>query len=230
MTAEAATKDALLHHLRHAAALGLWRAGAVRVNVEEPFTLASGKQSPIYINCRRLISSPAFLGLFTAVAATLVEAGELRFDAVAGGETAGIPFAAYLARDTGKPMLYVRKQPKGYGIASRVEGVLPCAAADGGDRPRVLLVEDLITDGGSKLGFIDALREAGAVVEDALVLFDRQQGGLDTLAGHGVCLTAVTDLETALAVGTATGALDETTLATVRAYLTDPDGWNAARA
>ena len=215
--------EALLHHLRQAAALGLWRAEAVRVNVQEPFTLASGKKSPIYVNCRRLISSPALLGLFTAVVGVLKEEGALAFDAVAGGETAGIPFAAYLARDTGKPMLYVRKKPKGYGIASRVEGVLP-AVAEGS--PRVLLVEDLITDGGSKVGFIEALREAGATVEDALVLFDRQQGGAETLAQHGVRLTSVTDLTTALAAAEGAGTLNAEDLAAVRAYLADPKGWS----
>jgi orotate phosphoribosyltransferase len=216
-------QEALLHHLRQAAALGLWRAEAVRISPEEPFTLASGKKSPIYINCRRLISSPAFLGLFTAVAHTLVETGRLTFDAVAGGETAGIPFAAYLARDTGKPMLYVRKQAKGYGIASRVEGVLP--AGRSGQPPRVLLVEDLITDGGSKIGFIEALREAGAVVDEALVLFDRQQGGGDLLGDHGVQLTAVTDLATTLGAAETAGTVAAEALAAVRAYLADPEGW-----
>jgi orotate phosphoribosyltransferase len=206
-----------LHHLRRAAALGLWRAEAVRINVAEPFTLASGKTSPIYINCRRLISSPAFLGLFTTVAATLVETGALAFDAVAGGETAGIPFAAYLARDTGKPMLYVRKKAKGYGIASKVEGVLPRAQA--GRPPRVLLVEDLITDGGSKVAFLDALREAGAVVEDALVLFDRRQGGAETLHQHGARLTSVTDLDTTLTVAEESDLLPLGDLEAVRAYL-----------
>jgi orotate phosphoribosyltransferase len=215
--------ETLLHHLRQAAALGLWRAEAIRVNVQEPFTLASGQHSPIYVNCRRLISSPAFLGLFTAVVGVLQEEGALAFDAVAGGETAGIPFAAYLARDTGKPMLYVRKKPKGYGIASRVEGVLPTVAEG---PPRVLLVEDLITDGGSKVGFIEALREAGATVEDALVLFDRQQGGAETLAEHGVRLTSVTDLATALAAAEGAGTLDAEDLAAVRAYLADPKGWS----
>jgi len=220
-----AVQTALLQHLRRAAALGLSQAEAVRVNPEEPFTLASGKKSPIYINCRRLISSPAFLGLFTAVAGALVESGDLAFDAVAGGETAGIPFAAYLARDTGRPMLYVRKKPKGYGIASRVEGVLPDAD---GQPPRVLLVEDLITDGGSKLGFIDALRETGATVTDALVLFDRQQGGSETLAGHSVRLTSITDLTTTLEAGAEAAALTAEQLQEVQDYLADPDEWSAA--
>ncbi len=121
---------------------------------------------------------------------------------MAGGETAGIPFAVALAGDLAKPVLYVRKKPKDYGIATRLEGELPFPGA------RVLLVEDLITDGGSKLTFIEALRDAGAVVEDALVLFDREQGGTEVLATQGVRLHSVTDRKTAFAVGHSAGLLD----------------------
>ncbi|MCB1035775.1 MAG: orotate phosphoribosyltransferase, partial [Acidobacteria bacterium] len=160
----------VLARLREAAALMFWEVEAVRIRLEDPFRLASGNFSPIYINCRRVISEPAFMALFVAAGRTVLERAGVEVEAVAGGETAGIPFAAYLAQGMGRRMLYVRKQAKGYGIASKVEGHVRA-----GDR--VLLVEDLITDGGSKLGFLDALREAGGRVTDGLVLFDRQQGG-----------------------------------------------------
>ncbi|NJL29343.1 MAG: hypothetical protein HC897_16380, partial [Thermoanaerobaculia bacterium] len=107
-----------------------------------------------------------------------------RPQAIAGGETAGIPFASYLAAALGLPLVYVRKKPKDYGIASRVEGRLERGA-------RVVLVEDLITDGGSKLGFLDALAEVGGEVGHAVVLFDREQGGREMLAERGVALHAV---------------------------------------
>ncbi len=144
----------ILPRRRQAAALVFWEAEAVRLNLQKPFELASGNRSPIYINCRQVISDRAFMALFVAAARSILERADASFDAVAGGETAGIPFAAYLAQGLDLPMLYVRKKAKGYGIASKVEGKLP----PGG---RILLVEDLITDGGSKLGFVDALREAG---------------------------------------------------------------------
>jgi orotate phosphoribosyltransferase len=192
--------DEILARGRELMALMLWEKGAVKVNLEEPFTLASGAQSPVYVNCREVISDPVFMQLFTALSRSLLERREVAFDALAGGETAGIPFAAYLARDVGKPMLYVRKKAKGYGTASRVEGRLEPGA-------RLLLVEDLITDGGSKLTFIEALREADGGVEDALVLFDRHQGGEALLARHGVRLHALCDRTTALTVAEQAGIL-----------------------
>jgi orotate phosphoribosyltransferase len=81
-------------------------------------------------------------------------------EAVAGGETAGIPFAAWIAERLSLPMAYVRKQPKGFGRNARIEGDVPVGK-------RTLLVEDLTTDGGSKIQFATALREAGALCDQA---------------------------------------------------------------
>lgn len=216
-------KGPILSRLRQAAALCLWEKGAVKVDTRKPFRLASGNLSPIYVNCRAMISDPEFLRLFGAVAALVLDRRGARFDAIAGGETAGIPFAYSLGRDLGKPTLYVRKKAKDYGIATRLEGELPAHGA------RVLLVEDLITDGGSKMTFIEALRTAGAVVEDALVLFDREQGGTELLAGQGVRLHSVTDRRTAFAVGHSAGLLDESAVSSVDDYFRDPGAWHAAR-
>ena len=214
--------ESILSHLRRAAALYLWRLDAVRVRAEEPFCLASGNHSPIYVNCRRAISEPGFMQLFCAAASMICQRRRLTVEAVAGGETAGIPYAAYLAQALARPMVYVRKQAKGHGIASRVEGHLTPGA-------RVLLVEDLITDGGSKLGFLDAVAAAGAEVRDVLVLFDRQQGGSELLASRGVTLHAVADRATALAVGRAAGVLSAEAADEVRAYFQDPEAWHRAR-
>ncbi|MEL7058708.1 MAG: orotate phosphoribosyltransferase [Acidobacteriota bacterium] len=210
--------DEILRHLSLSLSLVLWREGAIRVSVDEPFRLASGLLSPIYVNCRQVISVPSFLRLFTAVAGPLLEGAEAEFDAIAGGETAGIPYATALATAVGKPCLYVRKKAKDYGVATRVEGRLEAGW-------RVLLVEDLITDGGSKIGFLEALRGAGATVSDALVLFDRQQGGAATLAQHGVRLHAATDRTTAFAAASAAGLIDDKARDSVEAYLRDPEAW-----
>lgn len=218
--APADLSSAILRRLREAASLALWRHGAVQVRDDPPFRLASGNASPIYVDCRRPISDPDFLRLFTATAGLLLEGAD--FDVVAGGETAGIPYAAYLAQAVGKPMIYLRKKAKGYGTTSRVEGALEAGS-------RVLLVEDLITDGGSKIGFLGAVRDAGCTVGDALVLFDRQQGGGDLLAGHDVRLHAVTDRATALAVARDEGLLGEDELESVAAYFRDPQAWHEAR-
>lgn len=216
------SRDEELGPLREEVAESLWRAGAIRIEVERPFELASGNHSPIYVNCRSMISDPEFMHLYTRAARAILEAAGATLDAVAGGETAGIPYAAYLARDLDKPMLYVRKKAKAYGVASRVEGRLEPGW-------KVLLVEDLITDGGSKLGFIEALRAAGAEVAEALVLFDRQQGGAALLATEGVRLHAVADRATALAVGQRRGALSAAARDEVDRYFADPAAWHADR-
>lgn len=215
-----ALRPAILRRLREATSLALWQHGAVQVRDDDPFRLASGNFSPIYVDCRRVISDPVFLGLFTATSGLLLE--DTAFDVAAGGETAGIPYAAYLAQSVGKPMIYLRKKPKGYGTTSRVEGALTAGS-------RVLLVEDLITDGGSKVGFLDAVRDARCTVTDALVLFDRQQGGADLLAAQGVRLHAVTDRATAMGVARAEGLLDDEALDSVESYFRDPQAWHGAR-
>ena len=211
-----------LDRLRDAAALLLWQYEAIRVRPEEPFELASGNRSPIYVNCRRLISEPVFLGLFTAASRLLLELRGGLPDVVAGGETAGIPFASVLAAALGRPMVYVRKKAKGYGLASRVEGHVAAGS-------RVLLVEDLITDGGSKLGFLDALAEAGGEVRDALVVFDRQQGGAELLGEREVRLHAVTDRGAALAAGLDAGLLDGAARRSVEEYVAAPEAWHRER-
>lgn len=219
---EATLADRGLDRLREAAALLLWRYEAVQVRPGEPFRLASGNASPLYVNCRRTISEPAFMDVFVAAARLICERAGVAPDVVAGGETAGIPYASYLAAALGRPLVYVRKKPKGYGTGSRVEGHLEPGS-------RVLLVEDLITDGGSKLGFLDALAEAGASVRHALVLFDRQQGGAATLAARGVALSSVTDLETTLRTGEEAGLLTAEARRSVDAYLNDPAAWHRER-
>ncbi|MCG8462059.1 MAG: orotate phosphoribosyltransferase, partial [Holophagales bacterium] len=149
----------LLSRLRQAIALLMWERGAIKVSSESPFLLASGNHSPIYVDCRRVISDPSFLRFFSATAVLILERRGAQHDVIAGGETAGIPYGSALAISLGMPLVYVRKKPKSYGTASRVEGSFAAGS-------RVLLVEDLITDGGSKLGFLEAIEEAEGKVTD----------------------------------------------------------------
>jgi orotate phosphoribosyltransferase len=199
---------------------------AVHFNARDPFTLASGLPSPTYIDCRKLISFPRIRSVLMDFLAVTVlrEAGFEAFDNIAGGETAGIPFAAMVAERLALPMTYVRKKPKGYGRNARIEGVM-------GDGDRVLLVEDLTTDGGSKLSFVDAIRETGATCGHTAVIF---YYGIfpeteATLAGHGVALHFLCTWWDVLAEARAQGAFDAATLAEVEAFLTDPRPWQAAR-
>jgi len=205
----------------------LWEVDAVAFRPEAPFTLASGLPSPTYIDCRRLIAFPRIRATVMDFLAAKVmrRAGFEAFTCVAGGETAGIPFAAFVAERLALPMAYVRKKPKGYGRNARIEGAM-------GPQDRVLLVEDLATDGGSKLSFVDAVRETGATCAHAAVVFSygifpETQA---TLAGHGVTLHALATWADVLAEARLRAAYDAETLAAVEAFLADPRGWQAARA
>ena len=133
---------------------------AVTISPDNPFTFTSGRLSPVYVDCRRIISYPRARSLLMQMGKDLLynQAGTEAFDVVAGGETAGIPFAAWISELLGLPMLSVRKQPKGFGKNAMIEGTFK-------ENARVLLVEDLATDGGSKLNFIQAIRDAGGIVE-----------------------------------------------------------------
>ena len=205
--------------MKEVMAVLLWEIEAIVVDINKPFKLVSGNYSPIYINCRRVISYPALMQLFTASAITLCRLNKIRMDVVAGGETAGIPFAAYVANSLSLPMVYVRKRGKGHGIANLVEGSLPKNA-------KVLLVEDLITDAGSKISFIEGIKGVGGIVKDVLVLFDRQQGGREALEKRGIRLLAITDLATVLPVGKEAKFLSDDHLLSVQNYLRDPFEWH----
>jgi orotate phosphoribosyltransferase len=139
---------------------------AVHFSEGKPFIFTSGWASPVYIDCRKLISYPRVRSTLIdfATATILREAGFEQFDTVAGGETAGIPYAAWIADRLALPMQYVRKKPKGFGRNAQIEGHIDEGA-------RTLLVEDLTTDGRSKVNFCKALRDAGAIVEHVFVMF-----------------------------------------------------------
>lgn len=200
--------------------------GAVHFNAREPFTLASGLPSPTYIDCRKLISYPRIRStLMDFLTVTIMrEAGFEAFDNIAGGETAGIPFAALVAERMALPMSYVRKKPKGYGRNARIEGAMT-------EGQRVLLVEDLTTDGGSKLSFVDAIRETGASCAYTAVIF---YYGIfpeteARLADHGVKLLHLCTWWDMLAAAREMGTFDEETLAGVEEFLNDPRAWQDAR-
>ena len=199
---------------------------AVHFNAETPFTLASGLPSPTYIDCRKLISFPRIRStLMDFLSVTVMrEAGFEAFDNIAGGETAGIPFAALVAERLALPMTYVRKKPKGYGRNARIEGAMT-------EGQRVLLVEDLTTDGGSKLSFVDAIRETGASCGHTAVIF---YYGIfpDTeakLGAHGVKLHHLCTWWDVLAEARAQGSFDAGTLAEVESFLKAPRAWQDGR-
>jgi orotate phosphoribosyltransferase len=198
---------------------------AVRFMAEKPFIFTSGWASPVYTDCRRLISFPRVRRTLIEFGAATIErdAGFEQFDAVAGGETAGIPFAAWMADKMMLPMQYVRKKPKGFGRNAQIEGHI-----EPGDR--VLLVEDMTTDGRSKVNFCEALRSAGAVVEHCFVVFfyDIFPEGKKILSDLGVTLHSLATWWDVLEAAKKSGKFDKTKLKEAEKFMKDPAAWSKA--
>ncbi len=196
---------------------------AVRFRADEPFMFTSGLASPVYIDCRKLISYPRIRSSLMDFATSLIlrDAGFERFDVVAGGETAGIPFAAWIADRLALPMVYVRKKPKGFGRNAQIEGDLKEGA-------RVLLVEDLTTDGGSKITFCEALKGAGASVTDTIAVFyyDIFPDTPERLAAHGLRLHCLATWWDVLEVCKKQDYFDTATLQEVESFLGNPLEWS----
>ncbi|AYG65100.1 MULTISPECIES: orotate phosphoribosyltransferase [unclassified Rhizobium] len=201
----------------------LWEIKAVHFSADKPYKLASGMASPVYIDCRKLISYPRIRSTVMDFAASIIvrNAGFEQFDCVAGGETAGIPFAAFLAERLNLPMIYVRKQPKGHGRNAQIEG-------DMRDGARVLVIEDLTTAGGSMFTFIDAIRAAGGIVDHGMALF---YYGIfpeaeERFANGKVRLHHIATWRDVLAVAKEQKLFDDKTLEEVEAFLNAPLAWS----
>lgn len=201
---------------------------SVLFNSKEPFVFTSGRVSPVYVDIRRLISFPEERSTLMNFAADILKekVGADNIDYVAGGETAGIPYAAFLSEKLNKSMLYVRKKPKGFGRMAQIEGHIE------GEGKKVLLVEDLQTDGGSKKVFINALREAGTVVEHAFVVFHYGilKASEENNKAMGVQLHELATWWDVLNVAKDLSYFDEETLSEVESFLNDPDDWAAKNA
>ncbi|MDH5723026.1 MAG: orotate phosphoribosyltransferase [Alphaproteobacteria bacterium] len=224
------SKDDQTHIARITAEI-LLDTKSVLFNEREPFTVKSGRKSPVYIDCRRLISFPKERNILMNFAAKILigKIGLNDIDILAGGETAGIPYSAFIADRLKKPMIYVRKQPKGYGRMAQIEGVLPERNKDA-EKPNVVLIEDLQTDGGSKKIFIDALREAGAVVEHTFVIFHYGifESSLQNMKKMGVTLHALCTWWDILAVAKEKQSFDDQTLESVEKFLNNPLNWDGS--
>jgi orotate phosphoribosyltransferase len=203
-------------------ALQLFKAGAIHIIRQQPFILAAGWASPVYVDCRVLIGQPRIRRAITDLAAEYMAsafpAGS--FDAIAGAETAGIPFAAWLAERSGLELRYVRKRSLGIGRNAQVEG----GPVDG---LRVLLMDDLTTDGASKLAFVRGLRSAGAIAEHALTIFYHNAfpGALERLNEANLTLHALATWSDVLK-GAPEGHLTAADRVVIERFLADPVAWS----
>ncbi len=139
--------------------------GCVNIDFKKQFTLTSGKKSPVYVDCRKLISFPKERELIINEMSKQIKSKyKDNSTIIAGGETAGIPYSSFLCQKMKYPMIYIRKSPKGFGKGKLIEGEFT-------KNTQSILVEDMATDGGSKLHFIKALRKNKLKVKDIYVVF-----------------------------------------------------------
>lgn len=167
----------------------LFQTKAIQLNCRTPFVLVSKKISPIYVDNRRLISYPDERATIVGFLAKTIKKLELKEYTISGGETADIPFAAWVAWNLRRPLVYIRKEEKVHGLAKRVEG-----AVERIRNKSVVHVADLVTTGGSAISWIDALSQSRARIEHYLAIIDRSQGAREALKRRGVELHVLAEM------------------------------------
>ncbi|MBS7811913.1 orotate phosphoribosyltransferase [Roseococcus pinisoli] len=198
---------------------------AVNFRPDEPYTLTSGWKSPVYIDCRKIISYPRARTRISDLGVEKINraVGFETIESIAGGETAGIPFASWIADRMNLPMAYVRKKPKGFGRNALIEGDVPVGK-------ETLLVEDLTTDGGSKIRFAQSLREAGAKCSHTFVVFYYGvfPGSFEQMKAMDLSLHHLATWWDVLEVCREKSYFPEASLTGVRKFLEDPMAWSRA--
>ena len=193
---------------------------SVNFSFKNYFTLTSGLKSPVYVDCRKIISFVDERNFIIDKSIQYLNEKGIYNELIAGGETAGIPYAAFISQKLKKPMIYIRKKPKGFGINKQIEGEFM-------KNQSTLLVEDLATDGGSKITFVNAIREAGLIVKDIFVIFyydifNFEKSDLSKLDVeiHSLCTwkNIVTYLEK-------NNVYKESEINSLKEFLNNPQGW-----
>ena len=173
--------------------IGLAELGALQFG---DFTLASGQRSSLYVDLRLLVSQPSLMSTAARAYTGLLES--LRCDRIAGIPYAALPIGAAVSLASGVPLIYNRKETKSHGLGKDIEGIWQPGE-------RVVVIEDVITTGGSIVRTVELFRSAGLVVEDAIVLLDRQQGGVENLQQAGIRVHSVLALDEVLQLLASTG-------------------------
>ena len=202
--------------LNRQVARGLLSIGAVFLRPQEPFTWASGIKSPIYCDNRLILTAPEVRVLVENAIAATVKREYPDAEVLMGTATAGIAHAAIAAHLLGLPMGYVRSGSKDHGRRNQIEGRLEKGQ-------KVVVIEDLISTGGSVLDTVEALRAAGAEVLGVVSIFTYgMKKGIERLAAANVRNVSLTDLDTVAREGASAGYIDEADVVRLLAFRDDP--------
>ena len=200
--------------------------GAINFRLEAPFKLSSGFLSPSYIDCRKIIAYPSAFKAITDMMIDTIKSEMVQEtpDYLIGGETAGIPFAAVVAEKMGLPLSYVRKKPKDYGKSKLIEGMIF-------NNKNSLLVEDLMTDGKSKINFINTIRSHNIKCETGLVIFKYNifKDVDETLERNNIRVHYLTDWEAVYNEICKKDNYASDILTEIRKFLDDPIAWSNNR-
>lgn len=190
----------------------LLHVGAVELSPDEPFTWASGIQSPIYCDNRLIMSDPVGRRQVSEGMAEMIRTNYPETTVIAGTATAGIPHAAWIADILDLPMVYIRSKAKEHGRSKQIEGRVK-------SEDRAIIVEDLISTGGSSLTAANALKEEGVFVEGVVSIFTY---GLDSadqaFEKAGLSYTSLTDFNALAEVATSSGAIREDSVESLMAW------------
>ena len=199
--------------------------GAVRLSPHEPFTWTSGLQSPIYCDNRMIYSHPEARTFFVQALANRVKALHVPPDVIAGTATAAIGWAALVSDHLNLPFVYVRAKAKEHGAKKRIEGDLRKAGQ------QIVVVEDLISTGGSSLSTVEALREEGqAVVTDIVSIFTYEfLSATEAAQEHGIQLHPLTTITILLNVALGQGRITEKDVKLIAEFAKEPERWGRTR-
>jgi orotate phosphoribosyltransferase len=178
------------------------------------YTLASGKKSPYYIDLRQTISSPITMDWIANALTRIIinEIGREKIDKILGVPTAGIPFATVVSQKLGLPLIYYRQARKEHGVRKKVEGILE-------RNDRVLIVDDLITTGESVIEGSEVIRDQGGVVNELVVLLDREQGGQENLRASRIEPHVLFKISDAMAWLHSVGLIEDEIFDTIKNYI-----------
>lgn len=207
------------HETAERIAEDLLTLGAVILRPNDPFTWASGLKAPIYCDNRLTMGDVDVRERLSMEFARVVQENGFKPDVIAGTATAGIPHAAWLAQEMSLPMVYVRSKAKGHGRENLLEGNLP-------DGSNVVMVEDTISTGGSSLKAVQAIREAGGVVEVVVAIYTYGfERAVRAFEEDGVPLFTLTNYDALIKVAADTNRLNDQDVAALKAWRDDPEGW-----